>query len=120
MCIYCQILKRNTFVRNRFQDIILYLIFLLKDEQGAINAYANEALVDQNVKTQVKVWFFVLYICQAEMIFNIIIIMLFIFFPNISDLDKAPPSDSLTVIINNIEQQQPLIKIVQVNHVTTN
>ena len=35
------------------------------------------------------------------------------------DLNAAPPSDSLTVIINNIEQQQPLIEIVQVKKVTT-
>ena len=35
-------------------------------------------------------------------------------FTNMFDLNTAPPSDSLTVIINNIEQQQPLIEIVQV------
>ena len=95
------------------------------------NAYANEALVDPNVKIQVKVWRFVLYIWYAKIGVNIPVLKSVIYrriewyliclncFNNKFNLNTAPPSDSLTVIINNIEQQQPLIEIVQVKQVTT-
>ena len=36
-----------------------------------LNAYANEALVGPNVKIQVKVWTFVLYIWYAKIDVNI-------------------------------------------------
>ena len=96
-----------------------------------LNAYANEALVDPNVKIQVKVWTFVFYIWYAKIDVNIPVLKSVIYrmiewylcslncLNNMFDLNAAPPSDSLTVIINNIEQQQPLIEIVQVKKVTT-
>ena len=96
-----------------------------------LNAYANEALVGPNVKIQVKVWTFVLYIWYTKIDVNIPVSKSVIYrriewylcrlscLNNMFNLNAAPPSDSLTVIINNIEQQQPLIEIVQVKKVTT-
>ena len=44
---------------------------------------------------------------------------IYIRFINWFGLEEAPPFGSWTVIINNIEQQEPLIEIVQVRCFTT-